>query len=47
MMASFPALVANVSQRREPMQRIARDIVIAADVRVAQMRDKLNEIAQS
>jgi hypothetical protein len=29
------------------MQRIARDIVIAAEVRVAQMHDKLNDLAQS
>jgi hypothetical protein len=47
MMASFPALVANVTQRREPMQWIARDIVIAADIRVAQMHDKLNDLAQN
>jgi hypothetical protein len=47
MMASLPGLVANVTQRREPMQWIARDIVIAADIRVAQMHDKLSDLAQN
>ena len=45
--ASLPGLVANVTQRREPMQWIARDIVIAADIRVAKMHVKLNDLAQS
>jgi hypothetical protein len=47
MTASFPGLVPNVTRRREPMQWIARDIVIAADIRVVKMHVKLNELAQS
>jgi hypothetical protein len=37
----------SASRRREPMQWIARDIVIAADIRVAKMHVKLNDLAQS